>query len=407
MVGEHTPFIHKYKPKKLSDVIGNEEAVAILKDFAVQFKKRKKKALILYGDTGVGKTSAVHALAGELGFELFEMNASDVRNADAIQSMLGQALKSQSLFFGGKIILIDEIDGLAGTDDRGGVGAIVELLEHANFPIVLTANDPWIDKLSSLRKKCELVQFKALSAALVLARLKKIADIEKIKYDEDALVKLSHHSGGDMRSAINDLQIFGSDKIITIDEVDQLSERERTDTILNAMMKVFKTQDVKVAISSFDAINEDLEKIFLWIDYNMPLEYTNVNDLKKAYDNIALADVFFGRIRKWQYYRFYVYCYNLLSVGVALSKKEKYKKFVEYKPSSRILSIWIANSKNAKKKAVAEKIAQRTHTSKKEVIKSTMPYIKVIFKKNADSQMARKITDEMELNNEEIEWLKK
>ncbi|MEM4259883.1 MAG: replication factor C large subunit [Candidatus Woesearchaeota archaeon] len=398
------PWINKYKPRKVCDVVGNEDSLIKIKDFVINYTKKGKKALLVYGDNGNGKTSSIHAIAEELGFELFELNASDTRNADQINSLIGQALNNKSFFFQGKIILIDEIDGLAGNTDRGGVQALLKLIEKSNYPIIIIANDPWDQKLSSLRKKCVMINFKPLNATTIFAKLKKICDNEHIAYDNDALNKLSHISRGDMRAAINDLEIFASDGRINSRDIEELSFREKTDTIINAMLKVFKTKDVNIAISAFDNINEDLEKIFLWLDYNLPYEYTEINDLKNAYDNVAKADIFFGRIRKWQYYRFYVYCYNLLSVGVAISKKEKYKKFVQYKESSRILKIWMSNMKNTRRDSIAEKIAEKTHTSKKKVIKDTILYMKTIFKK--DKKNSVRLADEFELNNEEIEWLR-
>ncbi|MBI2522844.1 hypothetical protein HYW19_00475 [Candidatus Woesearchaeota archaeon] len=58
-----------------------------------------------------------------------------------------------------------------------------------------------------------------------------------------------------------------------------------------------------------------------------------------------------------------------------------------------------------KKKAIAEKIAERTHSSTKEVLKDTLPYLQVAFKKNKDFR--NKLTNELDLSGEEVEWLQK
>ena len=170
--------------------------------------------------------------------------------------------------------------------------------------------------------------------------------------------------------------------------------RNHTEKITNALVRVFKTTNAEVALPAFDEVQEDLDEIFLWMDENIPKEYTKIDDLAKAFSNLALADVFKGRIRKWQYYRFYVYCYELLSVGIALSKDEKYSGFTNYKPTTRILKMWMAKQKNAKKKQIAEKIAAKTHTSQRIVMQKTLPYIKEIFRNN--KKEAEKITHEME-----------
>ena len=76
---------------------------------------------------------------------------------------------------------------------------------------------------------------------------------------------------------------------------------------------------------------------------------------------------------------------------------------MEYKPTGRILKLWWANQRNAKKKAIAEKIASKTHSSKKEILKSTMPYLPVMFK---NGEMRNNIIKELDLVEEEVEWLK-
>ena len=67
-------------------------------------------------------------------------------------------------------------------------------------------------------------------------------------------------------------------------------------------------------------------------------------------------------------------------MGIAAAKEEKYNRLVEYKPTGRILKLWWANQRLAKKKEIAGKIAEKTHSSKKSIIKNTMPYISVMFK---------------------------
>ena len=118
---------------------------------------------------------------------------------------------------------------------------------------------------------------------------------------------------------------------------------------------------------------------------------------------LSKADVFKRRIKRWQYYRFLVYINALITAGIASAKKEKYRELVQYKPTGRILKLWWAKQKSMKKKAIAEKIALKTHSSKKEILKSTMPYIPVLFR---NKDMAKYLVKELDLDNEEIEWLK-
>ena len=400
------PFTIKYKPKKTSEIIGQDDAIKKLKNFVVNFKKQKKNAALLYGPSGTGKTISVHALAKELELEILEVNASDVRNAEEINSMVGSAVGQMSLFSKGKIILVDEIDGLSGTKDRGGLQAIIKLIEKSAFPLILTVTNPWDYKFNKLRRNTEMIEFAPLDYLSIFEILKKICEQEKIKYEEEILKGLARRAGNDARAAINDLEILTIEaKELTKKSLEELGERNKLDTMLNALFKIFKTTDPKVAIGAFDNVEEDLNEQLLWLDENLPREYTNPEDLAKAYDKLSKADVFNRRIKRWQHYRFLVYINALITAGIAVSKKEKYKTHVEYEPTGKLLKLWWAKQKSMKKKAIAEKIAERIHTSKKEALKDTLPYLQVAFKKN--KEFREKLTDELDLSREEAEWMVK
>jgi len=398
-------FTSKYKPKNTSEVIGQDEQLKEIKKNITDYNKKKtKKALLVYGPSGTGKTSTIHALAKELDLEIIEVNASDSRNTDSLEQKILPAIKQQSLFGKGKIILIDEIDGISGNQDRGGVPTLIKFIEESSFPIILTANDPWDQKFSSLRKKTVMIQYKTINILAMVKHLKEVCIKEGIKIEDDALSVLSRRNQGDLRAALNDLEnISSSNKNIKKENIEDTSEREREETIINALLKIFKTKDPAIALRAFDNVDEDINKIFLWIDENLSKEYTNEEDLAMAYNQLSEADVFFGRIRRWQYYRYYAYIYDILSAGIALSKKEKNPDYIQYKPTSRILKIWMANQKNAKRKSIALKLAANTHTSASKAFHD-MPYIKAMSK---DKKLMGKIADELKLEKEEIEWLKK
>lgn len=400
------PFTIKYQPKKTNEIVGQDDALRKLKGFVVNFKKQKKKAALLYGPSGVGKTISAHTLASELNLEILEVNASDVRNSEQIKSLVGAAAGQQSLFFRGKLILLDEIDGLSGHEDRGGLQAITDLIEKTSFPLVLTATNTWDYKFNKLRRISEMIEFVPLEYTTIFEILKKICISEKIKYDEMVLKGLARRAGSDARAAINDLQTLTMEaKELTKESLEELGERNKTDTILNALFKIFKTTDMNVAISAFDNVNEDLDEQLLWLDENLPKEYTEAEDLAKAYDKLSKADVFSRRIKRWQHYRFLVYINALITAGIAVSKKEKYKTRIEYKPTGKLLKLWWAKQKSMKKKAIAEKIAERTHTSSKEALKDTLPYLQVAFKKN--KIFRERLTEELDLSREEVEWMGK
>jgi len=112
------PWSIGHNPEKLIDIVGQSKSLHKLVHFTENFPQRKR-ALLIYGPTGVGKTAAVHAFTSERNYEVIELNSSDFRNAKQIEEILEPATKQRSLFSTKKIILIDELDGISGTADRG------------------------------------------------------------------------------------------------------------------------------------------------------------------------------------------------------------------------------------------------------------------------------------------------
>ncbi len=396
------PWTKKYQPKTASEVVGHQKQLDYIKSFILNYKKQKKKALIIYGPPGVGKTSSVHAIANDLGHEIFELNASDFRNRDNIENILGSAINQRSLFFSDKVILVDEIEGIGGREDFGGIAALKKLLEKSTFPVVMTAANPWEQKLSPLRQKSELLELKPPGYLDILHVLKNICENEGIKYDDQSLKTLARRSGGDIRSAVNDLESISVKKEITSESVDSLSDRNRVESMLNALVKIFKSNDINIAIDAFSNVDEDFDKQFLWIDENIPVEYKKPEDLSRAYDSLSRADVFMGRIRRRQHWRFLVYVNAMLSAGIACAKHEKYPGFTAYKPTGRILKLWRAKMKYQKRKGIAQKIAQKTHTSSSRALHDTLPFVKNMAK-NGNKEIA----EWLELDREEHDWLRK
>jgi replication factor C large subunit len=401
------PWTQKHLPRKLKEVIGQDKAIVSLKKFAVNFKKERRKGIVLHGPTGSGKTCAVYALAEEMGLEVVELNASDFRTAEGIASVVGNASKQMSLFAKSKIILLDEIDGVSGTKDRGGIPEIIRVIDETKFPIVMTANDPFDKKFSALRKKAHLVEFEPLQYVHVFDIVKRVADSEGIEYDDDALKSIARRAGGDARAAINDMQMLSADGKITKEDLETLSDREKTEEIETALTKIFKTTDPLIAKHSFDTVNEDLKECLLWVDENLPKEYDKPEDLARAYDFVSKADVMNRRIMRWQHWRFLVYVNDFMSAGVAVSKDEKYRKMVDYARTQRLLKIWMANRRYQKRLAICEKIADKTHSSKKDVVKNTYPFIREIFRRGKDREMITRLADELELESEEMAYMKK
>lgn len=395
-----TLYTTKYAPENSEQIFGQQTAVEELKDFIVNYKSKKQKAALLHGPIGNGKTSSVYALVKELNYDILEINSSDLRNAENIRSFLDSALGQQSLFFKPKVILIDEVDNISGVKDRGCIPALLKAIENSKFPVVLTANDIEDSKLKSLKKSSLLINFHKLQYRTIAHALKWVCEQENIDFEEKAINSLARQVDGDMRAALLDLHICTINNKISFEDVANLSDRKRTEMILNALRIIFKSSTIENALPALDDVDVDIRDVFFWIDENMPKEYLSPKSLAKGYKFLSRADVFNGRIMKRQHWRFLAYISNLLTAGISSAKEERNPDFVPYRQTMRFLRMWQAKMKNAKKKEIALKLARCAHTSFNSAMKQ-IPYLQTIFRNNG----GEKIAQELELSDEEAEWL--
>lgn len=388
-------WTEKYRPKTFKEIKGQDEAIELVKSFLSNFgKARSKKAMILHGPPGTGKTTVVHATANEINAEIFELNASDFRNKEKLKAILRPAIEQQSLEKNAKLILIDEVDGVS-ESDYGGIAELIRIVDDTNYPLIMTANKIWDKKFSDLRKKCEMVELKEINSKIIKSVLSEIVKKEEMNFDDDSVFELAVKSKGDLRAAINDLQTFSRIKDYFPPEID---ERNKETDIFTALKRIFKEKPSKELINIFDSVDMQIDEILLWMEENIPAEYQN-EELAKAYYLLGKTDVFKGRIYKQQYWRFLIYENFFLTFGIASSKKNAKAGFTSYKRPSRILKIWLNNQKTVYKKTVATKYAEHVHIGQKRAM-TEFPIIKQILKNNLQIQK------ELKLSEEEIEYLK-
>ncbi|MBT3582689.1 replication factor C large subunit [Candidatus Woesearchaeota archaeon] len=381
-------WVQKYQPKKLNEIIGQQKAVAEVYNFWRNFKQSPKKAILVHGPPGCGKTSLIYALANQENLEIVQINASNFRNKDRVESILKPATQQASIFGYRKIILIDEIDGMSGQKDRGGVKAVIEIIKKTRFPIFITANDPWMDKLRTLRNYCQMAGLGKLDSSIVFKQLNSICEMEDIEAEELALKKLAVSVGGDLRAAINDLQSMASSGKITNAELN-LWSRERDETILNVLKIIFKSFDPKIALSVSNDIKEDINTLNLWLEQNIISEY-DMKSLVSATDAISKSDIFLSRIHRWQHWRFLIYARAMSVVGVQQAKKEANRHAMSYKKPGLIIKMWQRAAKRKKAKGIADQLEGKLHCSTRVLQKDFMPYLNFIEEKNPE--MYKKIT---------------
>lgn len=403
------PWTEKHKPKRISEFCGNEEAVKLLENFIKNYKNSKKKAALIFGPSGCGKTTLAYLLASHFNYEIFELNASDFRNKENLNLTLKNALQQNSLFYKGKIILIEELEGISGTEDYGGIATISSLIKESNYPVIITANflsspqeEYWDTKFNVIKQQSLLIKMKKPTTLTIVKILKEIAKKESVLVSEDFLTELAMRSQGDIRAAINDFQVLATSKMLKKEDLKLLDYRDKNSTIKEALLNIFKINNFENSLRAFENVDIELDDKFLWIEENLPYEYEK-RELANAYDVLSRADVFRGRIVKRQTWHFLAPIEALLTAGISACKEKSKNGFIEYKQPSRKLKLWILNNQNAKRNSVAKKISQKTRVSFKEAY-SEVPFVKLMFR---NKNFKNEISEFLELEKEEIDWLSK
>ncbi|MFA4960640.1 MAG: replication factor C large subunit [Candidatus Pacearchaeota archaeon] len=389
------PWCEKYRVKTLSAVKGQELAIDKIKIFLGNFPK--KKAAILHGPPGIGKTSLAYAIASELDAEVLELNASDLRNKEKISEIVGPASQQRSLFRKNKIILVDEVDGVSAVKDRGGLGELLALIEKSSFPLIITANDIWQQKFNLLRQKSEMIQLKEVDYKIILNILKEVCEKEVCAISLEVLTSIAIKSRSDVRAALNDLQMLS--KMESPELIKEVGERNKEQSIFSALQMIFKNSKIDdEMLKVFDDVNLPLDDIFLWVEENLPLEYKG-KELIRALDALSMADVFRGRIQRQRHWRFMVYEYFLLGPAIAGVKPYNRAGWTNYRKPSRILKIWLQNQRSLKKKSICEKYAKLCHISIKTAMKDWL-LLKQILQNIS-------IRNELKLDSDEVAYLEK
>lgn len=399
-------WVEKYRPKKIAEVIGNEEAKTAFVEW-LKNERHTKKAVLLYGPPGVGKTTLVNAAANEFGFKVIEMNASDTRSEKAINAVAGRAtsfvaLDTFSTESKGNILFMDEVDGIAGNEDRGGVNAIIKIIETSRVPVIMAANDPDLEKLRPLKKVSGLIRFQQVRIPLIIITLQKICQKENIKAEFEALERIAQNSRGDARSAINDLQSLAeTTKTLTLQDTMVLSARNKDISMDETLREYFSAKSLVDASMLLSRSSVDYDDLLMAVADNLPLRYPNPEDLAEAYDFVSQADIFRGRIgtENWHLLKYF---YNALAEAAAVSP-ESYRPFTFISPPIRVITLFWTKSKRIMLNGICTKIGERCHVSRETAKEDFVPMVKTLIAK----QKAVQMISWLELELEEVDFLAK
>lgn len=395
----------KYKPNKLSGFVGNGQVVKQVIAWANEWNAgEKQKPLLLHGNPGIGKTLLAHILTSEMEWDIFELNASDFRTKDTIQQKVAPAALNSSFSGNLRLILMDEIDGLQGNVDSGGMAAIAKIVRESKNPIIFTANDIYAKQsLATIRTLCTLVPMKKVDYRNINNLISKIYEKEEISADPLALQILAKNSSGDIRSALMDAETLALNKNVGIEDVNKLGEREREDIIFNVLRQIFRAETYNGAKSATRITDLTPDMLKKWVEENIPREYKKNGDLARAFERLSRADIFDGRIMRRMHYGFMKYSIDLVSAGVALSKEEKYRDFVNYQFPSNIRKLSKSLNERRLKEGIGEKMQKFVHGSKKHIVVEDLPYL--VYHCSNDKKYCTEIVAKFQLNDKETAYL--
>jgi len=352
-------WVDKYKPKKSSDLVGNNQMVTNLKQWlstwdsvhlhhssqGEEIKKRgkaleNKKAVLLSGSPGIGKTSAAIIIARECGYEPIEVNASDTRSKSdskvgkgvggKLSNMIREMSTNSAISFTSSkgagvpkkrhCLIMDEVDGMAG-GDRGGVADLILTIKSSKVPIICICNDKYSQKLKSLRNHTVELDFNKPTAAMISKRLRMICQAEGLHMNEQTMnAVIQNANGGDIRLILGTLQMIRrrTDRLNYEDASGAANTKDVEMSPFAAAQQILGNAPLSFA-DRMDLCFQDMDLVPLlvqenYINHNPAMAINAVNRLQvvaKAADCFSQGDTISRSVRQYQNW-------NLLPAALAV-----------------------------------------------------------------------------------------
>jgi replication factor C large subunit len=163
------------------------------------------RPLLLIGPPGIGKTTLVHTLSQQFNYDLIELNASDNRNKIGLQNRIMPIFHNAGLFGRKMLLFLDEVDGISGREDTGGIDSLITIMKEPTIPVIMAANTK-NTKIKDLRKICKVIELNSIPPRLLMIFLDHILKQENEKLSPDEKVSIVNNSKGDIRSMLNNAQ---------------------------------------------------------------------------------------------------------------------------------------------------------------------------------------------------------
>ncbi len=360
----------KYRPQNISDLVGNEESRAAIMEWFVKWKKGTKP-LLLVGPPGIGKTTMAFLVAKKFGYDMIGLNASDVRSKSRINEILTPVLGNVSVL-GTPMIFVDEVDGIHGRGDYGGVAALVDILKEPTVPIILAANDDTSDKMKNIKKAVKTISFKKIPPRLLRVYLENVLKKENAKLSPGSLIKVIDKSRGDIRSMINLTQsmVTGFNP-----QTETTFENIHVEDGVNAFFKSKSVEEARGVLYSMQI--DPREKINAFYS-SIVTSSLDTETLAKYLEIISEADMLYGKIVRTQNWRLLRYLNDIL---IKLYQNDDRVRYAQYNLSWPLLNRirW----DGAKIKSLSSIMAKKLHLSSSAFVTFGLPFVLFCIKNNS------------------------
>ena len=380
----------KYRPKTVQEMVGNEDArLAAIKWLARWVSG--SRPLILIGPPGTGKTTLVHALARQLDYDVVEMNASDIRNKEALQTRIMPVFQNTANLIGKKIMLfLDEVDGISGREDTGGLDALIDLMKEPTVPVIMAANEKSL-KIRKLVKACKMIEFRPVQSRLLILLLDHILQSERVKLGQDDRKLIIDNSRGDIRSLLNSVQsraagysTVSNEDVIDVDIADAIngyfnaSNREQAMQFITRADKLYP--DPRYRPISPEERRKDM---ILALFSSIVSSHIEQHDLAFLLDALSKVDMLVGRANATRQWRLLKYINSIIATRLYEKSRRKGIKYNQYAMPWPVMGQIFARSQSTRK--ILNELALALHISRSSAGLFVLPYfIKIMINEKID-----------------------